>query len=170
MTEFLESTQRPAPEGDSALPQELIAWLDAKDYRPSWQPYNENYLNGLFGKGFEPLPVDWIKDEDPELHTKLFVGVPGVRRLLVDKTTGYIRNFDAVLMVQKKDLWEAMEAKVRDRIAKLEGPAAASEEDLARAMIEMMRDQPGVRMTPQVSPQDPRDFIERAMQEKEGGA
>jgi hypothetical protein len=139
----METVRRPAPEGDTALPKELVDWLQEQGYRASWQPYNENLLNQLYGRGFEPLPVDRIKENEPDLYKRVFEGEPGTRRLFIASDTGYIRNFDAVLMIQRHELWESMEAEVKERIEKLQGPTGESTEELATALAEMLNT-PGV--------------------------
>ena len=141
----IETNKRPAPQGDSALPDELVQWLEERGLRPSWQPYNENYLNQLFGRGFEPLTADTIKESDEELYKKLFVGEPGVRRLIAAKDTGYIRNFDAVLMIQPVVSWEQMEEETRSRLRAIEQNPMANEsqEELMESLKELLSG-PGV--------------------------
>jgi hypothetical protein len=143
MTQAIQSVNRPAPEGDTALPQELRDWLSDRGLRPSWQPYNENHMNQLFGKGFEPLPVDRIKEDNEELYEKVFKGSPGTRRLIEAPDTGYIRNYDTVLMVQPNELWEQMETETRERIESIEARTGESKEELAAALAELL-DVPGI--------------------------
>lgn len=131
----VEAISRPAPQGPTAIPAGLAAYLEDQGYRWSWQPIDPRLQSVLYHHGMEPLDPMLVKEKDEDLYDAVFEGQPGTRRLFVHE--GKIIHQDCCLMIQRQELWEQMEAEQRERLALLEksgSDGASSPEEIAKAM------------------------------------
>ena len=126
--QFVQPTELPAPQGDTAIPRRLAEYFTANGFRWSLQPMDNRWLSAMRSKGIDPFRPETLKKENPELYDACFgKGTGDDIVLFIEPDNGYVQIFDCVLTTQPQEVWERTEREVRERIAALEaGPAGSS--------------------------------------------